>query len=66
VFVRALAGGDGGPQRGAERGLEGGDIAHHAFFKEAGEVGHFPGIDERVDDFPIGGVPADEEDFSRW
>ena len=30
VLVRALAGGDGSPQRGAERGLEGGDVAHDA------------------------------------
>jgi len=64
VFVRALAGGDGGPQRGAERGLEGGDVAHHALLEEAGEVGHFPGVEQRVDDFPVGGVPTDEQDFA--
>ena len=66
VLIRALAGGDGGPQRGTERGLEGGDVTHDAALKEAGEVGHFPGVEQRVDDLPIGGVPSDEEDLARW
>ena len=65
VLVRALAGGDGGPQRGAQRRLEGGDVAHDALLQEAGEVGHFPGVEQRVDDLPIGGVPADEQDLAR-
>ncbi len=64
VLERALAGGDGGPQRGAQRGLEGGDVAHHALLKEAGEVGHLAGIEQRMDDLPVGGVPADEQDFA--
>ncbi len=64
MLVRALAGGDGGPERGAERGLEGGDVAHHAFFKKARKVGHFAGVEQRVDDLPVRGVPADEQHFA--
>ena len=64
MLVRALAGGDGGPQRGAERGLEGGDVSHDAFFKKAREVGHFAGVEQRVDDLPVRGVPADEQDLA--
>jgi hypothetical protein len=56
----------GAVERGTERGLEGGDVAHDALLKEADEVGHFPGVEQRVDDLPVGGVPADEEDFARW
>jgi len=44
VFVRALASGDRRPERGAQRGLEGGDVTHDALFEEAREMGHFPGV----------------------
>ena len=66
MLVGALAGGDGGPQRGTQRGLEGGDVAHDALLDETGEVGHFSGVEQRMDDLPVGGIPADEENFARW
>ena len=56
----------GAVERGTERGLERGDVSHHTLLREAGEVGHFPGVEKRVDDLPVGGVPADEEDIAGW
>ena len=64
VLVRALAGGDGGPEGGAERGLEGGDVAPDALPEEAGEVGHFPGIQQRLDDLPVRRIPPDQQDLA--
>ena len=53
--------GDGGPQHRRERGLEGGEIAAGAIGEQLREHGHLTRAQERFDDFPIGGVPADNE-----
>ena len=46
-----------------EHRRQGRQIAHHALADEFFQVRHFAGIQQRGDDFPIGGVPADEQDF---
>jgi hypothetical protein len=63
MFEGALAGGDGGPQHGRERGSESGELRHRPAFDEAPDVGHLARVHQRMDDLPVGGVPADEEDF---
>lgn len=60
-----FAGGDGGPDGWGEDGFDGGEVAADAAGDEAGESGHGACGEERVEDAPVGGVPADEEDFAR-
>ncbi len=44
--------------------LERGHVAADALFKEFGHIWHLARIHQRPDDFPIRGVPANEQDFS--
>ena len=63
VVVGHFSGGDGGPEHGGELGLEGGEVAMGAAVHEGADAVHASFFEERVDDFPVGGVPADEEDL---
>jgi hypothetical protein len=57
-----LAGSDGGPQHRAERRVERGVVAAYALGQNARQIWHFPPRQQRVDDFPVGGIPADQEE----
>ena len=63
VFVRALASGDGVPKHGGENRLHGGDIADDAAVDKGVEGRQEAFVEERIDVFPVSGVPADEEDL---
>jgi hypothetical protein len=63
MFVGTFAGGDGGPEHGREHQRKGRQVAHHALADDFFQVRHLAGIQQRGDDFPIGGVPTDEQDF---
>jgi hypothetical protein len=65
VMVGHFPGGNGTPEHGGELRLEGGEIAVDAAIHERTDAVHAAFGEERVDDFPIGGVPADEQDFAR-
>src|SRR5436190_9545351 len=60
VFISTLARCDRGPEHRTKDWLEGGDISANAFFDETGEIRHLASVDERHDDFPVGGIPTDE------
>ncbi|MCZ7635809.1 MAG: hypothetical protein M5U12_07045 [Verrucomicrobia bacterium] len=60
VLVGRLAGGDRGPQHRGEARLEGGEVGDHAGLDQPGQMRHLAGIQERVDEIPIGTVPADQ------
>ena len=63
VLVGAHAGGDGVPQHGRENGVQGSEVAHDSVVDEMLEGGHEALVEEGGDNFPVGGVPTDEEDF---
>src|SRR5690606_10443870 len=62
VLVRGLAGGDGGPEERREHREERGEVGTDAAVDEAPEVGERAGLEEGVDDLPVRGVPADDEE----
>ena len=68
VLMGALAGGDRGPQHGRERRVEGGEVPGDAAIHHALQVRHLAGVQQRVDQFPVGCVPADEQHLAgnRW
>ena len=63
VLEGTFAGGNGSPQHRRDRWVQGGDLASDPGLDEALEVRHFAGVEHGLDDFPVGGIPADEEDF---
>jgi len=65
MLERPLSGGDGCPQHRRERRMERGDLPPGAVLHEALHVGHFAGVDERLDDLPVGGIPPDQQNFTR-
>ena len=65
MLVSTLPSCDGRPEHGTKNGLEGSDVSANAFFDQTGEIRHLASIDERRDNFPIGGIPTDEEYLSR-
>lgn len=65
VPVGAFAGGDARPEDRREQRREGMEVAHRATLDQPLEMGHPPGVEQRVDHLPIGGVPTDEQDAER-
>ena len=65
MFVRTFAGCDRSPEDWTKNRLEGGDVSANSFFDQPGQIGHFANVNERHDDLPVGGVPADEEYLAR-
>ena len=63
MVIGHLARGDRGPQHRRELRLECGEVATHPAFDEVRHAGQLARIEKRVDDFPIRGIPADEEEF---
>ena len=66
VVVGHFPGGDGGPKHGGELGLKGGEVAVVSAIHEGADAIHPAFGEELVDDFPIGGVPADKKDLLLW
>lgn len=64
VVVGHFPGGNGAPEHGRELRLEGGEIAMDAAVHERADAVHAAFREEIVDDFPVRGIPADEEDFA--
>src|SRR5271166_4038455 len=44
--------------------MQRGDLPRDAVFDQTPDVGHLARVDQRPDDFPIGGVPPDEKNFT--
>ena len=65
MLVRPLSSGDGSPQHGRERRMQRGNRSRGAIPDEALDIGHFSGVHEGMDDLPVGGIPADQEDLGR-
>ena len=63
VVIGHLARGDRGPQHRRELRLERGEVATHAALDQTRHAGQRARIEKRVDDFPISGIPANEEKF---
>ena len=63
VVVGHFPGGDAGPKHGGELRLQGGEIAMGAAVHEAADAVHAAFLQKRVNDFPIGGIPADKQKF---
>ena len=63
MFEGTFAGRDGRPQHGRKGRAQSGQLRHGAVFDQTPDVGHLAGIEQRMDDFPIGRVPADQEDL---
>ena len=61
VMVGHLAGGDARPEHRRELGLEGREIAAHACLDEPCQARHDTRVEEWMDDLPVGGIPADEQ-----
>ena len=64
VSERPLTCCDGGPQHRRKRRLKCGDLRGAAMADEAAEMGHFAGVQEGMDDFPIGLNPAHEQNLA--
>ena len=64
VFPSTFTCADTSPQHGREDWTDGGQIAPDAFIHELLECRHFTLLNERAGYIPIGGIPANEEDFS--
>ena len=62
VVIGHFAGGDGRPQHRRKLRLERREIAADAALDKPGHAGEFPCVEQRVDQFPIGGIPADEQE----
>ena len=58
----ALAGCDARPQNRREEGRQPREVAHHAAFDEPLQVRHSTGIQQVMNDLPVGRIPADEEE----
>ena len=65
MLERTLSSGDGSPQHRREWRMERRDLPCSAVFDEALDVGHFAGIDQRMDRLPVRGIPSDQENFTR-
>ena len=61
VNIGTLAGPDPVPQHRRLNGLKRDDVGHHAFLEETGENRHLAVFDQRADDFPVGGIPSDQQ-----
>lgn len=42
-----------------------GDLPHRAIFDQALDVRHFAGVHQRIDHFPVGCIPADQQNPAR-
>ena len=62
VVVGHFAGGDAGPQHGGELWFQCGEVTGGAGIDQVGGSRGGAAVHERVEEFPIGGVPADEEE----
>ncbi len=63
VIIGHFAGGNGGPLRGTDLGLQGGEVTVDTTLHQGADAVH-PAFGEKlIDDLPIGGVPTDEEDL---
>ncbi len=63
VLVRPLAGGNRIPEHGGKNRPQSRQIADHAAIHEIVEGRHQSLVEQRVDQFPIGSVPADKQDL---
>ena len=63
MFARAFTGGDRGPQHWRQNGRQRSQIPHRAAFDKLFRVGHLATIHKILDDFPVRGVPADQQNF---
>ena len=65
VAERPLARGNRGPDHRRELRIERGEVADHALIHQPLEMGHLARVHQRIDDLPIGRVPADQKDLLR-
>lgn len=65
VEVCSFAGRNRSPKDGGQHRLQGEQVPHDAVLDQSPQVWHSPTIEQWVDQLPIRGVPADEEQFFR-
>ena len=63
VMVGHLARGDARPEHRRELRFERCQVAARARFHKPGQTRQFTGIEQRMDDLPVGRIPADEKQF---
>ena len=63
VLARPFARRDGGPEHGAERRIDSGEVAADSVRHQAGKVGHVSGGQQRADNHPVRRVPAHQKRF---
>ena len=63
VLVRPLSGRNRIPQHRRQDRLQGRDVPHHALADHAIQCRHQTRIQQRVCNFPVGGIPADQQHF---
>src|SRR5581483_8355825 len=64
VLVWPFAGSNGVPQHRRENRTQGREISDDPMVDEIVERGHQPLVEERINQFPISSVPADQKNFS--
>lgn len=65
MLVGDLAGGNGGPHDRRHGRVQARQVADAALLHQGLQGRHLPGIQQRVNQLPVGGVPADQEDLAR-
>jgi len=63
VIKRPFARGNRCPEHGGQLWVERAEIAHDAPLYQLLQIGHFPGIHQRIDYLPVCRVPADKQYF---
>jgi len=61
VVVRHLSRGDARPEHRGELRLKGRQVAARPPLDKAGDAGQLSGVEERMDDLPVGGIPANQQ-----
>src|SRR5499427_4249086 len=63
MLVGTHAGGDGVPQHWRENRMQGSQVSDYPVVDYALQRRHQALVEERINDLPIGSIPADEQDF---
>ena len=63
MFIWSLSCTDTGPEHGRQWRVQRGQVPHYTTVHQFFQSGHMPGIHQRIDHFPVGGIPAYQQYF---
>ena len=63
MLIRSFAGGNGVPQHGGKNRTQSCQVSHYPMIDKVIESGHQALVEKWIDHFPVGRIPADQENL---